>query len=311
VGDPQSDHERAERRRHDATRGALSCLVAAALLSLSTVSLAQQGAASLDPRGRPPQPGTEQQAAARTSERLANGVLRFVTDADYPPFNFLDEEGTLTGFNVDMARALCIELDVSCDVQQRDWADLVPALKRGETDAIIASMKIDARNLRDVDFSDRYYFTPARFAARKGTYVSTPITPIGLESRRVAVVKGTAHEAFLRTFFRDIVLQPYDTAELAREALSTGRADLLFDDGISLSFWLNGTSSKGCCELRGGPFVEPEYFGDGIGVAVRKGDLELKRLISQAIRKVRESGQYAELVRRYFTRAYAADLERP
>jgi polar amino acid transport system substrate-binding protein len=125
------------------------------------------------------------------------------------------------------------------------------------------------------------------------------------------VVKGTAHEAFLKAFFRDCIMQAFDTAEQAREAVMAGKADLVFDDGVSLAFWIAGTGSKACCELRGGPFQEPRYFGDGVGVAIRKGDQELKRLINIAIKRVRESGQYQEIARRYFPRFYAAELERP
>jgi polar amino acid transport system substrate-binding protein len=242
--------------------------------------------------------GAEDPADARG--RLYRSIIRFVTESDYPPFNYLDEDGTLTGFNVDFARALCLELDVSCDVQARQWRELIPALKRGETDAVIASIAISPRSLSEVDFSDRYYFTPARFAARKGTLAKVEITPIGLEGKRVAVARGTAHEAYLKAFFRDCNIQAFDNPDLARAALADGKVDLAFDDGISISFWINGTNSTGCCELKGGPFIDPRYFGDGVGVAVRKGDQELKRLINLAIKRVRESGQYEEISKRYF-----------
>jgi polar amino acid transport system substrate-binding protein len=76
--------------------------------------------------------------------------------------------------------------------------------------------------------------------------------------------------------------------------------DLLFDDGIGLAFWLNGTASKACCEFKGGPFGEPKYFGDGVAIAVSRDDPQLKMLINAALRRLRESGRYEELVLRYF-----------
>ena len=88
--------------------------------------------------------------------------------------------------------------------------------------------------------------------------------------------------------------------ELARDALIVGAVDFLFDDGISLAFWLNGTASKACCEFRGGPFGEPKYFGDGIGIAVNREDAQLKTLINSALRRMRETGRYEELLLRYF-----------
>src|SRR6516164_2179100 len=102
--------------------------------------------------------------------------LRVLTEADYPPFNYYDEEGQLTGFNVDLARAICRELGVTCEINAADWNTLVPSLKNNEADAVVASMAINAKTLAEVDFTGRYYSTPARFAARTGS----PITEISV-----------------------------------------------------------------------------------------------------------------------------------
>jgi polar amino acid transport system substrate-binding protein len=226
-------------------------------------------------------------------------AIRFLTDSDYPPFNYYDEDNVLTGFNVDIARSICLELAAACDIQVRAWPELLQALRRGEADAVIASHAVSANALRAVDFSDRYYHTPARFAAKRSAG-RLDVTPEGLEGRKIAVTKGTAHEAYLRTFFRDSSIRAYESPELARDALISGAADLLFDDGIGLAFWLNGTASKACCEFKGGPFGEPKYFGDGVAVAVNREDQQLKLLINSALKRLRENGRYEELVLRYF-----------
>ncbi len=226
-------------------------------------------------------------------------AIRFLTDSDYPPFNYYDEDNVLTGFNVDIARAVCLELAAACDIQVRPWPELLTALRRGEADAVIASHAVSASALRMVDFTDRYYHTPARFAGKRNAG-RLDATPEGLEGKKIAVTKGSAHEAYLRTFFRDSPIRVFDTPELARDALIGGAADLLFDDGISLAFWLNGTASKACCEFKGGPFGEPKYFGDGVAIAVSREDPQLKGLINAALRRMRESGRYEELVLRYF-----------
>lgn len=231
-------------------------------------------------------------------------VIRFVTETDYPPFNYLDEEGGLTGFNVDLARALCLDLNTTCDVQARPWSELLAILLRGEADAVIASHTISPQLLRRTDVTDRYYYTPARFAGKRGGS-DVAITPEGLEGKSIAVVKGSAHEAYLRAFFRDSTIRTFDTVDDARTAVPAGAADYVFDDGTGLVFWLNGTASKACCEFKGGPFVEPKYFGDGIGIVVKKEDSELKSSLNTALKHVRESGRYEELVLRYFPfRAY-------
>ena len=226
-------------------------------------------------------------------------VIRFLTEGDYPPFNYLDEDNVLTGFNVDMARAICLELAAACDIQVRPWSELVPALRRGEADAIIASHAISPNLLKVVDFTDRYYHTPGRFAGPR-TPGRLDVTPEGLEGKKIAVAKATVHEAYLRAFFTDSSIRAYETPELARDALITGAVDLLFDDGISLVFWLNGTASKGCCEFKGGPFSEPKYFGDGVGVVVGREDQQLKSLINAALKHIRSNGRYEELLLRYF-----------
>lgn len=231
-------------------------------------------------------------------------VMRFLTESEFPPFNFYDDEGVLTGFNVDLARALCLELNVACDIQVREWEELLPALTRGEADAVIAAHVVNAKALRTVDFTDRYFHTAARFAGpREGT--KPEITPDGLEGKRIGVVKGTAHEAYLAEFFRLGQIQAFDTSDRAREALIQGKLDVIFDDGISLVLWLNGTASKDCCELRGGPFLEPRFFGEGIAIAIPKGDARLKSDLNGALKRVRASGRLDELMMQYFkTRLY-------
>ncbi len=226
-------------------------------------------------------------------------VLRFLTESDFPPFNFLDEDGVLTGFNVDLARAICLELQTSCDIKSRPWGELLLALKRGEADAVVAGHKITAEALADVEFTDRYFHTPGRFASTKERPQAS-MTPEGLDGVRIAVARGTAHEAYLRAFFRDSAIQPFENVDLARDALVGGKIDFLFDDAISLAFWLNGTLSKQCCEFRGGAFFEPRYFGDGIAIAVPRKDPQIRQLLNSALKRVRQSGRVDELVQRYF-----------
>lgn len=226
-------------------------------------------------------------------------VVRFLTEGDFPPFNFYDEDGTLVGFNVDLARAICMELNTACDIKVRPWGELLLALRRGEADAVIAAHAVTPQSLTEVEFTDRYFQTPGRFAARRGTD-AVEITPETLESKRIGVARNTAHEAFLRTFFRSSAIQPYENPELARDALIQGQVDYVFDDAISLVFWLHGTASKRCCELKGGPYLEPKFFGDGIAIAVPKTDSQIKTMINGALAKLRTNGRLDELAERYF-----------
>jgi polar amino acid transport system substrate-binding protein len=265
-------------------------MAAAFWLGLAQSALAQNAA--------PANPDTS--ASEDTAESMPRRVvIRFLTDSDFPPFDFYDEEGVLVGFNVDLARAICLELNTSCDIKARPWNELFPDLKRGEADAVIAAHKVTADALKQVAFTERYFHTPGRFVGRKNS-PKVDMTPSGLDGMRIAVARGSAHEAFLKAFFRDSPLTVYDNADLARQALEKGKVDFLFGDGISLAFWLNGTLSRQCCEMRGGPFLEPKYFGDGIAIAVPKNDPDIRHLLNKGLDRVRASGRFQELVQRYF-----------
>jgi len=235
-----------------------------------------------------------------TTDQPRRVAIRFVTDSDYPPFHYYDEEGVLTGFNVDIARAICLELSATCDIQVRNWPELLPALRRGDADAVIASHAITPALVKEFDVTDRYYFTPARFVGRRDGQAVTA-TPEGLFGKRIGVVRASAHEAYARTFFPNSAIVPFESAELAWDAVRTGGGvDVSFGDGIALTFWINGTLSRGCCELKGGPYFEPKFFGDGVGIVVSKKDPQLKGWINGALGQIRAKRRYEEWLLRFF-----------
>lgn len=241
-------------------------------------------------------PGLAQVVRQNAPQRTA---LTFLTTDDFPPFNYVDEEGVLTGFNVDVARAICLELSVRCNLAKTEWSGLFPRLKRRAGDAVIAGHIITSQALAEVSFTDSYFFTPGRFAARR-EFEQLEITPEGLEGRRIGVAEGTTHAAFVSDFFKESAIVRFPNQDLARDALIARKVDLIFDDGVGLILWLNGTLSRACCELRGGAFLEPKYFGEGLAIAVRREDHELRSELNAALRRIRESGRLEELMLRYF-----------
>ena len=241
-----------------------------------------------DPRRRPERPDFS---------RI--NLIRFLTESDYPPFHFTGPDGNPAGFNVDLARMVCEELKVNCTIQMRRYDTLVGALAENRGDAVIASLAPTQALRERLDFTDPYYRSPARFAARRDAQISD-VAPERLEGRKIAVVAGTAHEAYAKTFFTEAETRPYPNGEAAREALRRGEVDLLFGDGIQLAFWLNGTDSANCCEFRGGPFTESRYFGEGIGIAVRRGNETLRLAMNWALFRLWERGRFTDLWLRYF-----------
>ncbi|HKA77714.1 MAG TPA: transporter substrate-binding domain-containing protein [Pseudolabrys sp.] len=241
-----------------------------------------------DPRRRPERPDLS---------RI--NIIRFLTETDYPPFNYTGPDGAPTGFNVDLARLICEEIKVACTVQMRRFDTLIAALNSNNGDAIIASIAATPEMRTRLDFSDPYYRAPARFVARRDSPIKD-VRPEALEGKKIAVVAGTAHEAYLKALFTEAELHPYPDADAARFALKRGEVDLMFGDGVSLGFWLNGTDSANCCAFRGGPYLEGRFFGEGVGIAVRRGNDLLRQAFNWALFRIWEKGRFTDLWLRYF-----------
>lgn len=241
-----------------------------------------------DPRRRPERPDL-----SRVTQ------IRFLTEIDYPPFNYAGPDGHPAGFNVDLARLICEELRVTCTVQMRRFDTLIPALNENRGEAIIASIAVTEESRKALDFSDPYYRVPARFAAQRDTALAD-LRPELVEGKKIAVVAGSAHEAYLKTLFTEAQSVPYPSVETAREALRRNQVDFVFGDGISLSFWLNGTDSGGCCAFAGGAFFESRYFGEGVGIAVKRGNDTLRLAFNWALFRLWEKGRFTDLWLRYF-----------
>jgi polar amino acid transport system substrate-binding protein len=226
-------------------------------------------------------------------------TLRFVTADDYPPFNFTGANDALSGFNVDLARAICDELGASCTIAAEPFDQIVGAVEQGRADAAIAGVAATPASRTVLDFSERYLGTPARFVGRSGAGPADA-TPEIVASKRVGVVGRTAHEAYLRSFFNEAAIRTYADLKGAQEALRKGEVDLVFGDGITLAIWLNGTDSGACCAFVGGPFTESRFFGDGFAVAVRAGNDGLRHAIDYALQRIWEKGVYTDLYLRWF-----------
>ncbi len=241
-----------------------------------------------DPRRRPERPDLSHLSA-----------IRFLTEVDFPPFDFAGSDGNPAGFNVDLARLICEDLKVSCTIQMRRFDTLLAALGENRGDALIASLAPTPALRQKIDFTDPYYRSPARFVALRDVGPSD-VAPERLERKKIAVVSGTAHEAYVKTFFTEAEARPYPNADAAREGLRRRDVDLLFGDGIGLAFWLNGTDSGNCCKFVGGPFTESRYFGEGIGIAVKRGNDTLRLALNWALFRLWEQGRFTDLWLRYF-----------
>lgn len=242
-----------------------------------------------------------------TTERLtrpdlsAYARLRFLTTTDFPPFNYFGPDGRLTGFHVDLARAICLELDLlsRCEIQALPFDELDDALARREGEAIIAGRAITDQSRRDHAFSRPYLRFPARFIMPKPTAVAEPID-LNLAGKRIGVIAGSSHEAMLRQLFPGVQPVTYSRPGWLYRDLKAQAIDAAFGDGMRYSFWLASADSEACCRFAGGPYLAPEFLGHGLAVAARPEDAALASAFDYALRELHAKGAFAELYLRYF-----------
>lgn len=227
-------------------------------------------------------------------------TLRIGTEGAWPPFNSVNAQGELVGFDVDIAKALCAEMKRKCTFVKQDWDGIIPALKANKYDAIIASMSITPERQKVVSFSEKYYNTPARFIAKKGS----KFTDSNLKSGVIGAQRGTIHHDFLKTKNVGSDLKLYKTIEDAFLDLQSGRIDAIFGDSVSLSEGFLKKKDGMPFEFRGKEYgktaEEKKVFGEGVGVAVRKGEEKLAKEFSDAIMAIRNNGVYKKISDKYF-----------
>ena len=130
------------------------------------------------------------------------------------------------------------------------------------------------------------------------------ITPEILSDKRIGVARNTSHEAYLKAFFKTSTIRSFDTPDKARQALIDNQVDVVFGDGVSLMFWLNGIASNKCCTYSGSAFTESKFFGEGVGIAIKKNNSQLLKIINNGLDRVQKSGQFQKLFKRYFPMSF-------
>ncbi|MGU3476804.1 transporter substrate-binding domain-containing protein [Methylobacterium sp. D48H] len=226
-------------------------------------------------------------------------AVRFLTDDEFPPLHFAGPDGNPTGFVVELARAVCEKLTITCTVQARRFDTLLDALDGKQGDVVAAAIPLTA-SLRSRFLATRPYFRwPARFAARTDKGLPVP-SAAALAGHSVGVIAGSAHAAYLKAFFPKAVPKDFTDLTAAESALKRGEIDYLFADGLNLALFVGGQDAESCCALTGGDYLENRYFGEGIGLITRQEDAALSRALDDALQRVWDDGKYTELYLRFF-----------
>ena len=225
-------------------------------------------------------------------------TLRIGVEGAYPPFNYKTADGTLAGFDIDIARTLCARLKVTCAFVTETWDNLIPALRSGRFDAVISSLSITDGRKKLVAFTRPYYRLPAAFIARKGSGI-TATTAAALQGRKVGAVAGSIHAHYLKNVHPEARLVTFENLDDGFKALKAGDIDLLLADRIVLHELLRGVAGA-CCALVGDDVSDPAWFGEGAGIAVRLEDGPLRKRLNAALKAIIADGTRERIRRKYF-----------
>lgn len=217
----------------------------------------------------------------------------------YPPFTSPDAAGNWVGWEVDFMVAICKQAELDCVITPTAWDGIIPALTSGQIDVIMSSMSITTERAKTIDFSDKYYNTPAMVMVA----ADSAITPdaAGLTGKIVGVQISTTHEAYTQKYFGPVAseVKIYQTQDEANQDLAAGRLDAVMADSIALQAFLDSDAGKACCKSAGMVANDPEILGAGVGFGLRQGD-PLKDKLNAAIAAIRADGTYAAITANYF-----------
>jgi polar amino acid transport system substrate-binding protein len=225
--------------------------------------------------------------------------LRIATDGAYPPFSRLEADGRPVGFDPEVAAELCRRLQAACEITAVGWDALVPSLTAGRVDALVASIPITEAARRSVDFTAPYHRIAPRWVGRLRDTPKDPGTA-ALDGVAIGVRAGTAHAAQVRAAHPGARIEDFTSEAAAGQALLDHRVDLVFGDTLALYRWLDGDLPRGAVGFVGAPVDDRQYFGEGAGIAVRREDRDLGRLLDRALADMSRDGTLDRLAGHWF-----------
>lgn len=236
-------------------------------------------------------------AAAATLVFSANALAvdkyKVGIEGAYPPFNNKNASGEVVGFDYDIAMALCAKMKAECEVVTSDWDGIIPSLNAKKYDFIVSSLSITDERKNAVDFTDPYYSNKQQFVAKKGVDFKTDID--SLKTKKLGTQRSTQAATWLEdNIGGDISL--YDTQENAYLDLSSGRVDGLLADKYAIYGWLKDDPTGKDYEFKGEPINED----DKVGIALRKGETDLRTKLNLALKEIKEDGTYKKINDKYF-----------
>jgi polar amino acid transport system substrate-binding protein len=218
----------------------------------------------------------------------------------YPPFASKDASGKWVGWEIELMDAVCKAMNEECKLVETSWDGIIPALQAKQIDVIWSSMSITNERKKVIDFTDKYYNTPTAIIGPKDEKFG--VEPDDLKGKTIGTQVSTVHQNYVEKHFvpAGAKVKTYQTQDEANQDLAAGRVDAVQADAIALDAFLESDQGKACCDKKGNVKEDPEVLGPGVGGGVRKDDTALRDKLNAAIKKVRESGEYDKITKKYF-----------
>ncbi|EKN3610276.1 arginine ABC transporter substrate-binding protein [Yersinia enterocolitica] len=223
----------------------------------------------------------------------ATETIRFAASATYPPFESIGANNEIVGFDMDLAKALCKQMEANCTFTNQAFDSLIPALKFKRYDAVISGMDITPERSKQVAFSQPYYANSAIVIAPKGKFSSFA----DLKGKKIGMENGTTHQKYLQDKHPEIQTVAYDSYQNAIIDLKNGRIDGVFGDTAVVNEWLKTNPNLAAV---GEHVTDPQYFGTGLGIAVRPDNTALLEKLNKAIDAVKADGTYKAINDKWF-----------
>ncbi len=230
-----------------------------------------------------------------SAQAAAQQEIKFVMEATYAPFEYVDANNEIQGFDVDLANALCKEIDAKCSFHNQPFDSLIPALKFRRYDAAISGIDITEQRQQQVSFTDAYYDNAAAFVALKGKVADQA----ALEGKRIGVQNGSTHQSYLIDQMSGVTAVPYASYQDAFIDMQNGRIDSIFGDTAVVAEWFEKNDKLA---FVGQPVTNAKYFGNGFGIAINKDNQALVTQLNQALKTVKNNGQYQAIFDKYFAK---------
>ena len=225
--------------------------------------------------------------------------LKVAIDPTYEPFTFKTADGKPTGFDVDIATALCEQVKRNCVFVEQVWDSMIPGLQAKKYDVIISSMSITEDRLKAIDFTDKYYNTPSRVVVKSDVKFSGPAS---IKGKKIGVLKGSTQEKYAMGELKTVGVKvvPYEAQDQVYLDIKAGRLDGTVADAVEVTGGFLSKPEGKDYTLVGPELYIEKYFGIGAGIGLRKGEDALKGELNAAIKAIRGDGTYKKINDKYF-----------